>query len=196
MCKKYLYTITLTLILTNFPTSAAKAVTSISIDPTVRKFDSIPRVDTELRFFVGTVQDTSLERDETGVVGTTRIRKRKTAPIVCTPSPAIVVKRSVEGLLTDRELKASEPDSADYIIRIFVLDFRLTESSRRIGQTMEADISMEIMLVNGEDTAATQRYIIKSQNSKSTIDTSKHAESILRGALENALKELIKTITR
>ena len=179
-----------------FPVFAAKPVPPITIDPTVKAFDSIPKVQTELTFFVGTVQDTSLQRDETGNVGSTRVRRRKMAAIICDPSPAIVVKRSLEGLLTDRKMNAPVPDSADYTIRMLVLDFGLVESNKKLSQTMEANIAIDVSLISREDSTRVKQYIIKSQSSKSTIDTSKYTESILRGAVENALKEIIKSITR
>ena len=188
--------VTVLLFFNVIPVLAAKPVPPIKINPTVKAFDSIPKVQTERTFFVGTVQDTSLQRDETGVVGSTRIRRRKMATIVCNPPPAIVVKRSVEGLLINRGMKAPIPDSADYTIRMLVLDFGLAESIRKLSQTMEANIAIQVSLIGREDSTPVRQYIIKSQNSKSTIDTSKYAESILRGAVENALKELIKSITR
>ena len=188
--------LSLVLSLNFFSVFAAKPVPPITINPTVKTFDSIPKVQTERTFFVGTVQDTSLQRDETGKVGETRIRRRKMAPLLSDPPPAIVIKRSLEGLLINQELKASVPDSADYTIRLFILEFGLTESKRKLGQTMEANITIQVSLVSREDSTQIKQYTIKSQNSKSTIDTSKYAESILRGAVEDALKEIIKSITR
>ncbi|MBN1308248.1 MAG: hypothetical protein JXA18_10050 [Chitinispirillaceae bacterium] len=175
---------------------SSKPVEPVTIDPTVTTFDSIPSPATEKTFFVGTVQDTSIARDENGIVGFTRIRRRKMAPIVCDPSPAIVVKRSVDGLLSKKGLKAEDPADTASTLEILVLDFSLKETSKRMSQTMEANIVLQATVINPADSTGAVKYIIKSQSSKSTIDTSKYAEAILRSAVENALKELIKSITR
>jgi hypothetical protein len=177
------------------PTYAAQ-VQPITINPTVKSFDSIPSVQTDLTFFVGTVQDTSLQRDTSGIVGSTRIRHRKMAPITCKPSPALVVKRSLEGLLEKKGLNAPSADSADFTIQILLYDFSLVETYKKLAQTMDANIAIEVTLIGRQDSSQKKQYIIRTQNSKSTIDTSKYAESILRGAIENAFKEILKNITR
>jgi hypothetical protein len=61
---------------------------------------------------------------------------------------------------------------------------------------MEAKIALQLKLIDQQNEGTIKQFTIKSQNSKSTLDTSKHAESILRGALENTLKEIIQSITK
>jgi hypothetical protein len=173
---------------------AASPVQPITINPTIKTFDSIPTFSTKRRFLVGTVQDSSIERDETGVVGATRIRRRKTAPIICTPLPALVIKRSLEGLLVKKGINTDATDSTGFTVRILLLDFSLTETSKRVSQTMNAAIAMQITLISQQDGKVARQFIVKCQNSKSTVDTTKHAEAILRGALESALKEILKNI--
>lgn len=184
------------LFLASISPNFAKPVQPITIDPTVTDFDSIPSVTTERTFIVGTVQDTSIARDESGVVGSTRIRHRKMAPIICNPAPAIVVKRSVEGLLSKKGLKAEGMDTTASTLEILVFEFSLKETSKKMSQTMEANIVFQVTVINPADSTQAMKYIIKSQNAKSTLDTSKHAATILRGAIVSSLKELLKSIAR
>ena len=184
------------LLLASISPISSKPIAPITINPTVTIYDSIPAAVTERTFFVGTVQDTSITRDENGIVGFTRIRRRKMAPIICDPSPAIVVKRSVDGLLKRKGLKAEDLANTASTLEILVFDFSLKETSKRMSQTMEANIVLQVTVINPADSTPAMKYIIKSQNTKSTFDTSRHAVTILRGAIETALKELIKSITR
>jgi hypothetical protein len=93
-------------------------------------------------------------------------------------------------------MNAASADSSSYIVEVTIFDFRLEEISKKFSQTMNAYLVLQIALVNPTDEADSKQFVIKTQNSKSTLDTSKHAESILRGALESALKEILKSISK
>ena len=175
-------------------TFAAAPIQPIKINPTVKNFNSIPSISIGKTFFIGTVQDTSLQRDESGTVGATRVRRRKTAPIYCSPLPALAVKRSLESLLVTKGLNAEETSAADFTLQVLLFDFSLVETSKRVSQTMEATVAMQITVIANQDSSTAKQFTIRTQNSKSTMDTSKHAESVLRGALESALKEIIKNL--
>ena len=188
--------LTVLLLLICFVPISAKPKKSFTINPTVSSFDSIPSLKTELTYFIGTVQDTSVTRNESGLVGYTRVRRRRMAQLICDPAPILVLKRSLEAMIIDKGMNAESADSADYIIQILLYDFSLVETSKKISQTMEAKIAFQLKLIDQHNHGTAKQFTIKSQNSKSTLDTSKHAESILRGALENSLKEIMQSITK
>ncbi len=184
-----------TILFSIFSMLLAEEIPPIVINPTVTDFDSITAVSKKRTFLVGTVQDTSLMRDERGTVGETRIRRRKIAPIVCKPLPALAVKRSVEAMLEDKGI-AGNAGTADYTLQILLLDFSLTETRKRVSQTMDAHVSLQITLVGSDSAQDTRKFVVQSRNSRTTIDTSKHAESVMRGALESALREIMSTISK
>lgn len=179
-----------------FGGSVAGKIQPVIINPTATSFDSLPSYQTDLTFFVEAINDTLPARAETGKVGETRVRRRKYAPIICKPLPQDVVKQSLESLFFNKGMKAPSADSCSYLLQATVFDFRLEEISKKLTQTMNAYLVLQVKLVNPSDTVDTRQFVIKTQNSKSTLDTSKHAEAILRGALESALKEILKNISK
>jgi len=65
---------TLIFVLAALSMAWAKPPRPVIIDPTVFAFDSIPPVETDLTFFIDTVQDTSQQRNTTAIVGFHHIR--------------------------------------------------------------------------------------------------------------------------
>jgi|GEM_PF-6693577 len=187
---------TLIFVLAALSMAWAKPPRPVIIDPTVFAFDSIPPVETDLTFFIDTVQDTSQQRNTTAIVGTTRVRRMKMASIISDPPPAEVIKNSLVGLLGHHRLLAEKAEQASSIISIEILDCTLTETYSTISQTMTADISLRLTLRDRESPLDEKKYVIKSQNSKSSIDMSKHAGPILQEAVESALREILKTISK
>lgn len=188
--------ITLLFLLVPLLMPSAKAPHPINIDPTVTTFDSIPPVETDLTFFIDTVQDTSQQRNKTAIVGTTRIRRMKMIPVVSDPPPAEAIKNSLMGLLKHNNLLAETEEQASCTIKIEILDCSLTETYSGLTQTMTADISTRLTLRDRSSSLNEKTYVIKSRNSKSSIDVSKHAGSILQEAVESFLGETLKTISK
>ena len=166
-----------------------------TIDPSVKNGNSFPAIPTSTRLFIGIVQDTSQNR-ENGTIGYTRTGRKTKAPIICSPSPASVVKTSLESVLSQKGLLASDASSANYIVHIRILDFSLSETSKVLSQTMNALIKLEVRLVDPLDAAKVKEFVIESQNATSAMDTSKYSEATMRGALESALQEIFKSISR
>ena len=174
----------------------ADEVQPVAIDATVTSFDSIPSTHAKDLYLIDTVEDTVLQRRTEGIVGATRVRRKKIAQIISAPLPALVVKNSLEGLLKDKELFAASVEEANYSLKINLYDFSLKETSDKVPQTMEANIALQLIIIDLKDNTPSGKFTIRSQNSKSALDTSKYAADILRGALESALKEIYQIISR
>lgn len=173
----------------------SKEITSIEIKPEFTAFDSLPSIKTNLRYKVVSVRDTSSERENKGIVGLTKISRKKSASIICKESPSTIFKKSLEGMLKSKGVATEESDSNTILIEIVILDFSIKESEKKFTQSMDANIEFELIIKYNNDTPE-RKFIIKSQNTKSALDTTKHAESVLRGALKDALQEIIKVINR
>ncbi|MCX7725384.1 MAG: hypothetical protein N2053_00895, partial [Chitinispirillaceae bacterium] len=112
----------------------SKEVTSIEIKPEFKAFDSIPSSKTDLRYILVNVKDTSSEREEKGIIGSTKISRKKSASIICKPSPSTIFKSSLEGMLKAKGLVAEEIDSNKILIEIVILDFSIKESEKKFTQ--------------------------------------------------------------
>jgi hypothetical protein len=184
------------LFLTMTAYAASDTAAPIIIDPTVTVFDSIPKTATSRTFFLVSSDDTSVVRNSSGIVGSTRVRRGRHASIVCEPRPAAAMKTSVEGMLDARTCKATAAESATHLLAATVLECTMKETISGLSQTMVADIAVRITITDAADTTRTTSYVFRSRNSKSTIDTSKYAAWLLQSTIENALREIYTTITR
>ncbi|NLG17925.1 MAG: hypothetical protein GX556_11400 [Fibrobacter sp.] len=165
----------------------------IIIDPSLLAFDTFPSISSSVKFFVGTIQGTLIE-GSTDTIGFTRTGRKTKAPIICSPSSAI--KESLQELFSKKGALASEKSSATFVIQVDILDFQLKETSRFLSQTMDAHIKLDVKMVDPYSTENSKRLIVESQNSKSALDTSKHAQEVMRGALESVLLEAIQNLSK
>ena len=175
---------------------AAKEVQPIAIDPTVSSFDSIQAGRNSHFYCIESVEDTVQKRATEGIVGYTRVRRKKMAPIISAPLPPLAVKQSLEALLKDKQFDAASAEEAEFHIKIRVFEFSLKEVSDKLPQNMEAKIALELIIIDNNDKTPAGKFVIRSQNSKSAVDTSKYAEEIMRGALESALAEIFQILSR
>lgn len=59
---------------------------------------------------------------------------------------------------------------------------------------MTAEIALEVTLTDLQNGTIKQKFTVKTQNTYSTLDTSKHAGTVLKGALSEALREILKSM--
>jgi hypothetical protein len=173
---------------------AAKENKPIEIDPSISAFDSTLSLNTTGTFYIKAVGDTSVYRSAKGYVGETRVGRNKKAPIFCNPIPSIALKQSLQTLLTTENAIATSAESADCLIEITIIDFSITEKSKKLTQTMTAEIVLLVKLTKIKDGNTFKQFSVKTQNSYSTLDTSKHATTVLKGALLDALEEIINNL--
>jgi hypothetical protein len=174
-----------------FAISAKK--TSYIINPTITDFESYPKLSSSLRLFIGTIEDSSSSND-TGAIGFTRTGIKTKAPIICSPSISDAVKKSIESIFTKQQRISTDQSAANFVLKIKVLEFSIIETSSGLTQTMTATIKLETTLTDPYAADKIKKFVVESQNAKTTHDTSNSAESITKGALESALQEMIKTI--
>lgn len=178
------------------PIIAAKPIEPITINPLVATFDSIPDVAGGKLFFIDTVIDTAPSR-ATGVAGFTRIGRNKQTEIRCNPFAALSVRKSLAILLSKKELLTTNRDSADYALQLTIATFNLVEKQNKFfSQTMSGNVVITVSMSAPDQASPPRIFTIESSNAKTTLDTSKHAEAVLRGALQNALYEVLKGITK
>ena len=65
-----------------------------------------------------------------------------------------------------------------------------------LTQTIDGHVKLEVTLVDPFSAENTRRMMVESQNSKTAMDTSKYAEEVMRGALESALLEAIRSLSK
>jgi len=166
----------------------------VYINPTLTQFDSFPDISgIHTKYAVDTVLDPPGMGDSC-ILGYTRTGRKAKAPVICKPSPAIVIHRSLTGLLENKGLLATDSASAGYIIGTYLREFELKETTKFMRQDMTARIKFEIRFNNTSDPSSNKRFIFETENSKGTFDATKKAESIARGAIEAALVEIFKTM--
>ncbi len=163
------------------------------IDPSLFAFDTFPDISSSVKFFVETIQGTLIE-GSTDTIGFTRTGRKTKAPIICSPSNSI--KKSLQELFLKKGALASEKSSATFVIQVDILDFSIKETSRFLSQTMDAHIKLDVKMVDPYSTENSKRLIVESQNSRSALDTSKHAQEVMRGALESVLLEAIQNLSK
>lgn len=174
----------------------AKETAPVTINPTVTTIDSTLSQSIAARIFINSVTDTSIERQQQGKVGETRKRRNSMAPVLSLPVPSVVVHTSLTTLLTACNAYAENEETADLVIDITILDFSLKETSKKLTQTMDASVKCSVKITDKNNASANRQFTVATQNTYSTIDTSKHAERILKGALIDALKEIKNNLPR
>lgn len=184
------------LVFSVFPLFAAKPLNPITINPVVATFDSIPDVTSGKLFYLEAVIDTAASR-ATGIVGFTRVGRNKQTEIHCSPLAAESVRQSLALLLSKKGLLTATRDSADYALQLTITTFSLIEKQNKFfSQTMSGKVVIAVSMSAPEQTTPPRIFTIESSNAKTTLDTSKHAEAVLRAALQSALYEVLKGITK
>jgi hypothetical protein len=183
--------ITPILILTIVVTSIAGQKTPIEINTTLYQFDSIKVTYAHSLYLRNvTIADSIKNRP----VGITRTGRKTSAPLFCTPQLDIAISSSLNGFLKNKHMAAQSDSHADFIMDLSVLNAKLTEVSRGLTQTMSAQLTIEVKLINPADTSIKKTLVIESSNSMETLDTTKKAAQIFRGAIEAFIQELVKSI--
>lgn len=175
--------------------SAAVKKDKYIINPTVQNFDSFPNISTNLKWFISSVEHTSPQQDS-GIIGYTRTGVKTSAPVICSPSLSSSIKNSLQNLLNYKRVNTTDVTAANFIVRISILNFSLSEISSVITQTMSAKIKLEVKLIDPMDANRVRQFAVESESSLTAMDTSKYAESITRDVIEDALKEIWKTINK
>jgi hypothetical protein len=165
--------------------------TPIEINPTLNQFDSIKVTDTHSLFLRNvTIADSIKNRP----LGVTRTGRKTNAPLICKPQLDTAIILSLNEFLKNKHMAAQSDSSADFLMDLSVLNAKLTEVSKGLTQTMSAQLTIEVKLVNLTDTSIKKTLVIESGNSMETLDTTKKAAQIFRGAIEAFIQELVKSI--
>jgi len=178
-----------------FPAGAATP-TSITINPVVTDADTaftgtLPNK----KFYLQPMVDATANSEKGVAVGQTRLRRKTMGPILCSPPPASVVYSSFETFFKRKNILALSKESADYLVDIEVLAFTLTETAKTFTQTINSLVTIKVTITSVTSSSAPVVFTLSTQNSYTTLDTSKHAEKVLRGALRDALLQAAKNLT-
>jgi hypothetical protein len=172
-------------------TSIAGKQTPIEINTTLNQFDSIKVTDTRSFYLRNvTIADSIKNRP----LGVTRTGRKTFAPLFCKPQLDTALSSSLNNFLKNKHMASQSDSTADFVIDLSVLNAKLTEVSRGLTQTMSAQLTIEVKLINPADTSIKKTLVIESSNSMETLDTTKKAAQIFRGAIEAFIQELVKSI--
>lgn len=176
-------------------TMSASKTSPITINAQLSNFDSIPSISQQIKIYVGTCNDLT-SSSETGIIGKTRTGIKTYAPIVVKPLLSESIRSSLEELLRKKGNLTTDASIARYIMSIKISECTLTEKSVYLTQTMDVKVKMDVELADPLDSTNVRRFSVESQNSSKTLDTTKEAENILKGAIEYAFREIFKTISK
>ncbi|HON10362.1 MAG TPA: hypothetical protein PLE24_05800 [Chitinispirillaceae bacterium] len=190
--RQYLTVATLLLVFV-FSGNASPKFQFLKIDPSLQSFDSFPNISSSVKFYVGTVYGSS-DEEKMDTIGFTRTGRKTKAPILC--SSPLSIKKSLQGLFSSKGVLAPDPSSSTFIIQVEIKDFSIKETSHALSQTIDGHVKLEVILVDPFSAENTRRMMVESQNSKTAMDTSKYAEEVMRGALESALLEAIRSLSK
>lgn len=172
-------------------TSIAGKQTPVEINTTLNQFDSIMVTGTHSFFLRNvTIADSIKNRP----LGFTRTGRKTSAPILCKPRLDTTVSSSLNGFLKNKHMAAQNDSSANFIMDLSVLNAKISEVSSGLTQTMSAQLTIEVKLINPVDTSIKKTLVIESSNSMETLDTTKKAAQIFRGAIEAFIQELVKSV--
>jgi len=172
---------------------AEKAQTPIVIKPLVTIFDSIPKLNEGIKLYPQSFIDTTPSK-ESGILGATRTGIKKTSPIVAKPSLVESFRSSFQSLLESRGNYSPDASVASYTIDIKIIECTITEKSAGLSQTMTAMMKVEVRLAPPLDNSKARTFTVEGQNSRTSMDTSKFAERIMRDTFINIFMEIIKVI--
>ncbi len=182
------------LIVSTFAAFGAQSENQIFIDPTLKSYDSFPEIKIVNKFFVDSLRDTMRSRADSGIVGYTHTRSKHPTAIVCRPLPTAVVGASLEKLFVKEGIAATDRGSATYFVRVVILAFGLKETPHFFYQTMDATIQLRIDIIVPRTAQITRGFTIDSERSRTTFNANHKSEEILRGALRDALVEVLQSL--
>ncbi|MFP4015198.1 MAG: hypothetical protein ACLFVQ_14010 [Chitinispirillaceae bacterium] len=165
----------------------------VKFDPTVKTLDEAMTVKTGKMFYVGKVTN-GCEGGDTAAVGYTRTGLRALSPLVSESDPATAAKNSLINVLKDKKIYTSDPSSANYTIEATVLKFKLEEESKFLHQTMKSTVAIEVKITDPYDTARVHKFKVESLGERTAFDTTKHAGSVMRQALQGVISEVLKSM--
>lgn len=184
-------TITPLFILTLVAASIAGKQSPIEINTILTQYDSIMITDT-LKI---ALRNVSLADSIKGKpVGITRTGRKTNAPLICKPSLDTALSLSLRGFLKNKHMAAQSESTADFVMDLSILNAKITEVSTGLTQTMSAQLTIEVKLINPADTTTKKTVVIEASNSMETLDTTKKAAQIFRGTIETFIQELVKSI--
>lgn len=165
----------------------------VKFDPTVEKLDEAVEVKTGKKFYVGKVIN-GCEGGDTAAAGYTRTGLRALSPLLSDPAPAVVAKNSIINVLKDKKIYTSDPSSANYTIEATVLKYKLEEESKFLHQTMKSTVAIEVKITDPYDTTKVHKFKVESLGERTAFDTTKHAGSVMRQALQGVITEVLKSM--
>jgi hypothetical protein len=173
-------------------TTIAGKQSPIEINTTLDQFDSILITGTTHSIFLRNVS--LVDSIKNKPLGSTRTGRKTRAPLICKPSLDTAISSSLNSFLKDKHIAAQSETAADLIIDLSILNAKITEVSKGLTQTMSVQLTIEVKLINPADTSVKKTLVIESGNSMETLDTTKKAAQIVRGAIETFIQELVKSI--
>jgi hypothetical protein len=176
-------------IITLVAMSTAGKQSPIEINTVLDQFDSIQVTDTRT-FFLKSV--TLVDSIKNKPVGITRTGRKTNASLICKPPLDVAISSSLISFLKNKHMAASS-DTADFLMELSVLNATITEVSSGLTQNMTAELTIEVKLINPADTTIKKTMVIETNNSMETLDTTKKAGQIVRGAIEAFIQELVKS---
>lgn len=192
--KKNVLPVLICLLLT-FNLFAAVKKDKYVIDPTVHNFDSFPSFSNSNRYYVSSVENLVAGQDS-GLIGYTRTGVKTKAPIISTPLLEESFRNSVFNMFTSKNSISLDASTANYLMRVKIVNFSIQEKNSFLTQTINAKIKLEVTLIDPLDSNRVRRFMVDSENSQSALDTSNYAESITRDIFSTALMEIWKTINK
>lgn len=177
------------------PFSASVKKDKFIVNPTVTNFDSFPTLTTNAKWLVSSVEYNGSLPDS-GIIGYTRVGVKTTAPIICTPPLQNVLKKSLESLLQKKGVLSQDISTANFLIRMSILEFSLNEKSSILTQTMNSKIKIRVNLIDPLDAERVREFVVESESVQTALDTSKYAEDLVRSVIEDVLAVVWKTINK
>ncbi len=165
----------------------------IKIDPSVSKLSELLSTKTGKKFFIGTVVNAS-ESGDSAIVGYTRISRKNKAPIVCDPTPSLIAKRSLMDIFADRKINTNDPSSANFMVDVTILEFKIIEESKFLHQIMKSVVRLDVKVTDPYDASKFHKFRIESAGEQTAFDTTKYAQGVMKQALESAIVELLKSL--
>jgi hypothetical protein len=176
-----------------FTTSAYSKIDTLFITPVAKIFDSLPPLQSSATVYISTIQDSS-STDQNSIIGTTRNGIKTTAPVVIKNGIPGVMSESIKAALNRTRQLATDPSTANFLLRVTVLECKLIEKSATFSQTIEIFFKCRVILTDPLNTENRHEFTIKNQNIIKAMDTSKYAESAVSDCFKSAIIELLKNI--
>ncbi|MFP4163211.1 MAG: hypothetical protein ACLFQB_04195 [Chitinispirillaceae bacterium] len=172
--------------------SQKKETEPVRFNPTVKKLEETVTVETDKKFYVGKVENAC--KDST--IGFTRTGLRTRSPLMSDPSPELVTENSLVNVFNNKKILTSDPSKANYMVEVKVLKYKLKEDSKFLHQVMSSVVAIEVKVTDPYDTTKVHQFKVESKGERTAFDTTKHAGSVMRQALQGVIGEILKSIDK